>query len=250
MLENEPFCKSGPANWCLGVQYCLKFRALIQELAGPTMALLLGEATASLAEGSNAAARTAPRPIVVNLWSDWQLFGSKRVRYRHFSLEQAIRCADIVGLDVYERRGADPSLGPTLARVGRRIRTEVFPRYVAKRLRAEGRDPRRALWIAEFQAESWNDLALTPAHFASLSRKLHWVPEVYAAIKAYIQSEDSARRSGGEAAPRAVVASELTVPFPLLPCVAEVASTDTQFSDAKEKPKATRKNVTKTLEEI
>ena len=140
-LENEPFDKSGPEDWWLGRPYCLKLKALIHEVCGTTMevpseeapwfpAASAGAASASKATSSASPAIPTPeaaagtreagggskglvtvqRLLMVNLWSDWQLFGSKRVGARHFSLENAIACADIVGLDVYEVHGADPQV--------------------------------------------------------------------------------------------------------------------------------------------
>lgn len=103
MLENEAFDRSGPEGWWLGRPYCLRLRSIIHEVAGATMTIPRNEIGQS---GTGSV--EVQRPIVMNLWSDYQIFGSKRVGYYHFALEQALACADIIGLDVYELHGADP----------------------------------------------------------------------------------------------------------------------------------------------
>ena len=88
-LENEPFDKSGPQGWWLGRAYCLRMRALIHEVCSAAMTVPAVEAPFypdGSSGGSSGGSVRVSRPVVVNLWSDWQLFGSKRVGRRHFAL--------------------------------------------------------------------------------------------------------------------------------------------------------------------
>ncbi len=118
-VENEPMDRSGEKRWFIGADFLAQEADLVRRHD------------------------RARRPLVVNCWSDDQLYASAPWTDGSYAVRNALAIGDILGLDVYPRVGKE--------QVFYKRRTIGLPTRYLGWAKSKG----KKAWIVESQAEPW-----------------------------------------------------------------------------------------------